>query len=195
MTIDARAWIDRWPVTRGFGDMSMPQFGPHSGIDLGIPEGTPIPALRDGVVDLDDDDSSYDPLRWQTWSGIAVRYRLPDGASMLSAHMSSNIVSAGDTLHAGDVIGYCGHTGAATGPHLHLEVRDASGQLVDPLIYFAKEDTVDRDTYARDIEPLVKATIKVMVEQDPETRQAIAALGSGPSTDHVIKAIGVKLAS
>lgn len=135
MTFEAREWMTRWPLTRPFGDLSMPQFGAHSGIDLGIPAGTPIPALRDGVVDLDDDDASYDPLRWHTWSGITVRYRLPDGGSILCAHLGANLVSAGETVRAGEPIGYCGATGAATGPHLHLEIRDIDGTLLDPITY------------------------------------------------------------
>ena len=137
VSFDPVEWLGRWPVTRPFGDMSFPQFGPHTGIDLGIPLGTPIPALTSGVVLIDDDDGRYDPAQPATWSGIAVRYRSDhDGAVVTCAHLQSNSVDSGDRVGAGQSIGLCGQTGAATGPHLHLEVRDVTGVLRDPIPYF-----------------------------------------------------------
>jgi hypothetical protein len=51
------------------------------------------------------------------------------------------------------------------------------------------------EQYAAEIEPLVKETIQVMIQQDPITRAAIAAAGPGASVDAVVKAIGAKLAT
>ncbi|MFR5780967.1 MAG: M23 family metallopeptidase [Oscillospiraceae bacterium] len=50
--------------------------------------------------------------------------------------MSSLAVSAGQSVTQGDVIGYVGSTGWATGPHLHFEIR-VNGSTVDPLSYFS----------------------------------------------------------
>ena len=60
-----------------------------------------------------------------------------DGTYTLYAHMSSLAVSAGQTVTQGQTIGYVGSTGWATGPHLHFEVRNASGSTVDPTQYFS----------------------------------------------------------
>ena len=60
-----------------------------------------------------------------------------NGAYTLYAHMSSLAVSVGQTVTQGQVIGYVGDTGWATGPHLHFEIRNASGSTEDPLSYFS----------------------------------------------------------
>jgi murein DD-endopeptidase MepM/ murein hydrolase activator NlpD len=94
----------------------------HNGIDLRAAIGTPVHAALDGVV-------------WQTNLGIApncqygkwVLIKHPDGLSTLYAHLSSITVSAGQTVSTGDLIGYSGSTGYATGPHLHLTVFNTSG--------------------------------------------------------------------
>jgi murein DD-endopeptidase MepM/ murein hydrolase activator NlpD len=57
------------------------------------------------------------------------------GNATLYAHMSSMVVSAGDTVKQGDVIGYVGSTGWSTGPHCHFEIR-INNALVNPMDYF-----------------------------------------------------------
>jgi len=121
-----------WPVsgtiTSGFGSRYSPGgIGTtyHEGIDLGVPEGTPIRAAASGTVIL----ASY--------NGGYGNYTCIDHGSGLStcyAHQSQFGVTSGQSVDQGQVIGYSGNTGSSTGPHLHFEVR-INGVAVDPLGY------------------------------------------------------------
>jgi murein DD-endopeptidase MepM/ murein hydrolase activator NlpD len=118
-----------WPVegtvTSGFGY----RWGRmHEGIDISVPEGTPIRAAADGTVILEQ--SEYE-------SGGYGNYTCIDhggGLSTCYAHQSSFAASVGARVSQGDVIGYSGNTGHSTGPHLHFEVR-INGAPTDPLGY------------------------------------------------------------
>lgn len=112
-------------VTSRFGDRIDPITGEsshHTGIDLGAPEGTPIPAARDGVVIAAGPRGGY---------GNAVEIRHADGSSTLYAHASEVNVTPGMSVREGETIALVGQTGRTTGPHLHLEVR-REGHFVDP---------------------------------------------------------------
>lgn len=85
----------------------------HYGVDLSAPTGTPIVASRSGKVTT----TSYDGS-----SGYHVYINHQDGFVTRYLHMTHYIVSPGDYVNAGQVIGYCGSTGASTGPHLHFSV-------------------------------------------------------------------------
>lgn len=133
---DPIGWLLSFPVTRRFGDMSFPQFGAHTGVDLGLPAGTPVYAIADGVVVIDDDDAAYDQGDARTWSGIAVSYRIAeDGTTVTVAHLERNDVQHGQFVREGRMLGRCGSTGASTGPHAHVETRLITGELVDPITY------------------------------------------------------------
>jgi murein DD-endopeptidase MepM/ murein hydrolase activator NlpD len=118
-----------WPVegtlTSGFGY----RWGRmHEGIDISVPEGTPIRAAADGTVILEQ--SEYE-------SGGYGNYTCIDhggGLSTCYAHQSSFATSVGARVSQGDLIGYSGNTGHSTGPHLHFEVR-INGVPTDPLGY------------------------------------------------------------
>jgi murein DD-endopeptidase MepM/ murein hydrolase activator NlpD len=100
----------------------------HEGIDISVPEGTPIRAAADGTVILEQ--SEYE-------SGGYGNYTCVDhggGLSTCYAHQSSFAASVGASVSQGDVIGYSGNTGHSTGPHLHFEVR-INGTPTDPLGY------------------------------------------------------------
>lgn len=125
-----------WPcpsctyVTSAFGMRDHPLFGderPHSGIDIGAAAGAEVLAADSGTVAVATYSSSY---------GNYVTIYHSNGDYTLYAHMSSLAVSAGQTVTQGDVIGYVGSTGWATGPHLHFEIR-VNGSTVDPLSYFS----------------------------------------------------------
>jgi murein DD-endopeptidase MepM/ murein hydrolase activator NlpD len=118
-----------WPVegtlTSGFGY----RWGRmHEGIDISVPEGTPIRAAADGTVIL---------MQSEYESGGYGNYTCIDhggGLSTCYAHQSSFSTSVGASVSQGDVIGLSGNTGHSTGPHLHFEVR-INGAPTDPLGY------------------------------------------------------------
>ena len=99
-------------------------------VDIGAPTGTPIYAVADGVV-TKTTTSGYN-AGWGLY--VIIEHKLPNGtrAQTLSAHMSRVVATVGETVHAGDVIGYVGTTGLTTGPHLHIEVTGVANPFVDP---------------------------------------------------------------
>ena len=92
-----------------------------NGIDLGAPRGTPIYAAADGMVIVARNNGA-----WNGGYGNYVVITHPNGVQTLYAHMRSTIVFAGQSVASGQLIGYEGATGRATGPHLHFEVRGAA---------------------------------------------------------------------
>ena len=91
----------------------------HNGIDLGAAVGTKIYAPLTGTVRATGNtDAVPGCYSWGQW--VLVDH--PNGLSTLYAHLSYIGVSAGQQLNTGDVIGYVGATGYATGPHLHFTV-------------------------------------------------------------------------
>lgn len=89
----------------------------HKGIDLGAKIDTPIVASSAGVVR-----ASTDLLENKKNYGTLIVIDHADGFHSVYAHLNSRKVSAGDKVAAGELIGYVGETGKATGPHLHLEL-------------------------------------------------------------------------
>ena len=125
-----------WPsqastyVTSRFGYRSSPTAGAstyHKGIDIGASYGTNILAAKSGTVSVSALSSSY---------GNYVVINHGDGTTTTYAHMSKRLVSAGQTVKQGEVIGLVGSTGISTGPHLHFEVT-VNGSRVNPLNYFS----------------------------------------------------------
>lgn len=108
----------RWHPTGG--DWRM-----HYGVDLSAPEGTPIYATRAGVVTFSG---------WGGTGGNTVRINHQDGYTSRYLHMTHDIVSVGQWVAAGEIIGYCGSTGDSTGPHLHFEIA-YNGTCVNPAYY------------------------------------------------------------
>lgn len=118
----------RAPITSPFGPRRHPIFGVrsmHSGIDLAAPYGTPIKASEGGVVIYSG---------WYGGYGKVVILDHAKGFSTLYAHLSSTKVSVGARVKQGEVVGFEGSTGYATGPHLHFEVRE-QGKPKNPVIY------------------------------------------------------------
>ena len=98
----------------------------HNGIDLAIAQGTPIYATRAGKVTT----AAYQA----GGAGYYVSINHLDGFSSIYMHMTNYVVSAGQTVAQGQLIGYVGSTGISTGPHLHFGVSYA-GTYVNPLAY------------------------------------------------------------
>ncbi len=91
----------------------------HNGVDIAAPIGTPIVAADDGVVAAVGDQDRY------CYKGAYGKYIVihhPTNLTTLYAHLSLYNVKVGDRVKRGDLIGYIGKTGYATGPHLHLTV-------------------------------------------------------------------------
>ncbi|TAK28728.1 MAG: M23 family metallopeptidase [Chloroflexota bacterium] len=112
-----------WPVSGQISQYFMEE-GRHKGIDISTGQGTPVVAAKSGDVQF----AGFDYSGY----GNLVILSHPDGSSTLYAHLSRFAVEAGDYLEQGQLVGYVGSTGIATGPHLHFEVRQ-SGRLTDPL--------------------------------------------------------------
>ena len=115
-----------WPaagsVTSGYG----PRWGRlHAGLDISAPTGTPIYAARSGTVIFVGVQSGYGNLIIVDHGG---------GMTTAYAHQSSFAASQGQSVSAGQLIGYVGSTGRSTGPHLHFEVR-INGTARDPMGY------------------------------------------------------------
>lgn len=96
--------------------------GMHRGLDLRGAQGTPIRACADGVVALVD--NLY-------FSGNAVYINHGDGVFSSYLHMSKPLVTPGQRVQRGQVVGLVGATGRVTGPHLHLGLT-VQGESVDP---------------------------------------------------------------
>ena len=97
----------------------------HYGVDLSAPSGTPIIASRSGVVTT---------AKYSSSAGYYVTLNHQDGFETKYLHMTHYIVSVGDYVSAGQVIGYVGSTGTSTGPHLHFSVL-YNGSHVNPANY------------------------------------------------------------
>ena len=107
-------------ITQHFGVVSYLYRGkPHNGLDIGgMPIGTPVFAADDGkVVAVDNNDR----LIWNKYQyGKYILIDHNNNLSTLYGHLSAQTVRIGDSVKKGDLIGYIGKTGYATGPHLHL---------------------------------------------------------------------------
>ena len=97
----------------------------HTGTDLGAPTGTSIKAAASGTVLFSG---------WKGTLGKLVVINHGNGVQTYYAHCSSLLVSAGDTVSAGQLIAKVGNTGRSTGPHLHFEIR-LNGSALNPQSY------------------------------------------------------------
>ena len=98
----------------------------HNGIDMACPAGTPIYATRAGTVTR----TAYQA----SGAGNYVSINHLDGFSSIYMHMTHYVVSQGQTVSQGQLIGYVGNTGISTGDHLHFGISYA-GTYVNPLAY------------------------------------------------------------
>lgn len=115
-------------VTSPFGNRRLhpilQRYLPHTGVDYAAPTGEPVVATGDGIVLAAGERGGY---------GLLVELQHPDGHGTRYAHLSriADGIAPSRSVERGQVIGYVGMTGLATGPHLHYEVR-RRGQPVDP---------------------------------------------------------------
>jgi murein DD-endopeptidase MepM/ murein hydrolase activator NlpD len=112
-------------VSSGFGVRHDPINGTerfHTGIDVAAQEGSPILAAAPGIVRRAGRRGGY---------GNAVEIDNGNGISTLYGHASALAVKEGDSVKTGEPVAFVGHTGRATGSHLHFEVRK-DGKPTDP---------------------------------------------------------------
>jgi murein DD-endopeptidase MepM/ murein hydrolase activator NlpD len=192
-----KRFIDRRPL-QGGGRVSSP-FGwrihpvfhirkLHTGVDLAAPEGTKIYAAADGVVER---------AGWSSGYGRFILLRHVNGYETAYGHLSriAAATTVGATVRQGQVIGYVGHTGDATGPHLHFEIR-INGHFVDPLSVKLPRDktippqsqqqfaqTVDQidDLMKRDGTPMLAAAPATPAAPAPSAAIAPVPLAPPPS--------------
>jgi murein DD-endopeptidase MepM/ murein hydrolase activator NlpD len=100
----------------------------HNGIDIAAPIGTDIFAPASGTVTKKYSDSL---------GGKSLVIKHDNGFSTGYAHLSGWNVEIGDRVKTGQIIAQTGNTGASTGPHLHLTMRDQNGEYVNPVDYLA----------------------------------------------------------
>jgi murein DD-endopeptidase MepM/ murein hydrolase activator NlpD len=99
----------------------------HGGVDIAAPVGTPIYAATSGIVARNGFANGF---------GLALYIRGDDGAVTVYGHVNREYVSAGERVHAGQLIAEVGNRGNSTGPHLHFEVHPSGvlhGGQVNPM--------------------------------------------------------------
>lgn len=123
--------VSGYTITSPFGMRVHPILGyelMHNGIDMACSQGTPIYATRAGTVTT----ASYQA----GGAGYYVSINHLDGFSSIYMHMTHYVVSTGQSVSQGQLIGYVGSTGLSTGPHLHFGIS-YGGTYVNPLAYIA----------------------------------------------------------
>ena len=113
-----------------FGNRTAPTAGAssfHQGVDLSAAQGTPVYASRGGQVST---------ATYGSAAGYYVKINHMDGFSSIYMHLTNYVVSAGQNVSQGQLIGYVGNTGVATGYHLHFGIM-YNGAYVNPANYVA----------------------------------------------------------
>jgi murein DD-endopeptidase MepM/ murein hydrolase activator NlpD len=101
------------------------RFRPHRGVDFSAPIGTPVRAIASGVVTFAGRSGEYG-------NQIEIEHQAPYATSYSHLQKFARNVKAGTTVRKGEVIGYVGRSGMATGPHLHFMLFE-NGTYVNPL--------------------------------------------------------------
>jgi hypothetical protein len=116
-------WVDDWYAPRFTGST----FRFHQGLDLIADYGTPLRSPADGVARIQND----------PFGGLAVKVVLPDNTFFYLAHLSATAagLAEGQPVHTGDLLGYVGQSGDATGPHCHFGIYQAGVTAIPPKPY------------------------------------------------------------
>lgn len=126
------------PIVSGYGMRKHPVLKVrkmHAGVDFLLRRGTPVVSAGNGTVRRATFSPSY---------GNFVEIRHPEaGYFTRYAHLSEipDDIQPGERVNRGETIGYSGNTGRSTGPHLHYEVHNQSGQTLDPMRFFVPDMT------------------------------------------------------
>ncbi len=120
-------------ISSSFGARTDPFLGKpamHTGLDFRAPKGTPVMATGTGIVSFAHYNGGY---------GLSVEIVHDNGLVTRYAHMQKLLVSEGQRIHMGDIVGTVGNTGRSTGPHLHYEVR-LNGKPINPMRFIRTGD-------------------------------------------------------
>ena len=139
----------RSAMTQGYGATSFAKNGYrgkwHNGVDFGVPIGTSVLASEEGtVVAIGNQDSYCNKGAY----GKFIVIRHANNLTTLYAHLSRQVVQKGDVVKRGQLIGYSGRTGYATGPHLHFTV------FAGPTFYMGPSRVCGQMPYGGDLNPL-----------------------------------------
>ncbi len=125
----AFAWpLEKIIITQKFGVTAssgrLYKSGSHNGVDFGAAIGTPVYAMADGTVEGTGDTDIQCP---RVSFGRFVLIKYSNGLASTYGHLSVIVVTKGQSVQKGQLVGYSGNTGYSTGPHLHVSVypRDA----------------------------------------------------------------------
>ncbi len=139
----------RGAITQGYGATEFAKNGYtghwHNGVDFGVPLGTPVLATEDGTVVATGNQDAY-CYRGAYGKFIVIQHH--NNLTTLYAHLSQPIVSKGGVVKRGQVIGYSGKTGYATGPHLHLTV------FATPTFYMGPSRVCGPMPFGGDLNPM-----------------------------------------
>lgn len=108
----------------------------HTGIDFSMPSGTELESVVDGTV-------IGVPNYGDSNIGKGVIIRADDGSNVIYGHLSEQKVEIGSHINKGDIIGLSGDTGRSTAPHLHLGLKDANGNFLNPEPLLNGSDAVE----------------------------------------------------
>lgn len=164
-----------YTITQAPGGWISSHYGADSryAVDFAMPEGAPVVAAREGVVA---------GVEWRFERGARlgelhersnyVRVRHRDGSVAFYAHLAHAgvAVEPGETVRAGQVIGYAGSTGFSSGPHLHFAVL--RGEVSEPIQFYVGEPPA---AFAPRVGMTVEARYSGPAEAPPATREAPAA--------------------
>lgn len=112
-----------YPTTSKFGEIDRVHSLPHRGLDFATPMNTPAQSIFDGVVSQ--------TVTGDTLLGNAVYTHTSNGLDVVYGHLNKITTAAGQSISAGDLLGYTGNTGRSTGPHIHISMLQ-NGQAIDP---------------------------------------------------------------
>ncbi len=136
-------------ITQGYGYTAFAKNGyqgqRHNGIDIGTPVGTPVYAAEAGKILATGNQDAFCP---KGAYGKFIVINHTNGLTTLYGHLSQQVVSAGTPVVRGQLIGYSGSTGYATGPHLHLTVYAQS------TVYMGQSRVCGPMPYGGDVNPL-----------------------------------------
>jgi murein DD-endopeptidase MepM/ murein hydrolase activator NlpD len=137
MTAVPSGWPVKGWITAGFGSRMDPFTGAltfHEGVDIANDEGTPIKAQADGVIVGAGFERGY---------GNVVLINHANGYTTRFGHMRNFVVTKGQHIKKGQILGYMGSTGRSTASHLHYEVR-LNGVAVNPVRYMREETALNK---------------------------------------------------